>query len=657
MDKEKDIKEIENLDTDSQDVDEQQKVSQEKSAEIEEQTSGEKDTAEETTKEVVADTSGQSQEQSLDSEVDLGEKDSEEEDEEEHDEEIDYSNFSKEEFVELIKSLAKDDNVQKAERVAREIKPLFDEIKEKERGEALERFVADGGAEEDFDFKYDELTTRFDANYKLIRDRRAQFVKAKEEQKEANLKKKQAILEKLREFVDSEETNISFNEFKNLQNEWKDVGPVPGAYAKTLWANYNALVDRFYDNRSIYFELKELDRKKNLESKIELCERAEKLVEHENLKEAIKELNELHHEFKHIGPVPQEEQEPLWQRFKGASDAVYARRKEFVEQLKSELEENLKVKEQLAEEVQPFASFDSDRIKEWNAKTKEILDVQKKWEAVGGLPRAKAKVVNKKFWGTFKTFFNNKSAFFKKLDAQREGNLEKKKELVNRAVEIKDSIDWQKTADEFKRLQREWKEIGPVPEKYRESVYKEFKEAADHFFDKKRSKNNEVEKEFEENLKRKENICDQIEKMAVEKSDDLEKFRDLQDEYLDIGFVPRKSISKIKSRYSEVVDKFINGMEGLSNEDRQQIRIENQVNKLLSGPNADQKIHRKEQAIRKQINKVEHDIALWKNNLEFFADSKTADKLKDEFNSKIKSANNELKNLKQQLRVIRTVSD
>lgn len=656
MDNEKEIKEIENLDTDHQEVEEQETVSQEETAETQEKATAEHSKEDQepemNSKDDVSSKNGAANNHS--SEEDHSDEENHE-DEEDHDE-VDYSELSKEELVELIKSLAKDDNIQKADRIVREIRPLFDEIKEKERTAALEKFIAEGGAEEDFDYKYDELVNRFDANYKLIKDRRSKFIREKEEQKETNLKKKQEILEKLRGFVDSEETNISFNEFKALQNEWKDIGPIPGNYAKTLWANYNALVDRFYDNRSIYFELKELDRRKNLEAKQELCERAEKLVNQENLKEAIKELNELHNEFKHIGPVPQDEQEALWQRFKGASDSVYSRRKEYVEQLKSDLDENLKVKEQLADEVQPFASFDSDRIKEWNSKTKEILDIQKKWEAVGGLPRAKAKNVNKRFWGTFKTFFNNKNAFFKQLDAQREGNLEKKRELVNKANELKDNTDWQKTADQFKQLQKEWKELGPVPEKYRESIYKEFKQAADHFFNQKRSKNNEAEQEFEVNLKKKEEICDRIEKMAEEKSDDLEKFRDLQDEYMDAGFVPRKSISKIKSRYSEVVDKYINSVEGLSNEERQQIRIENQVNKILSGPNADQKIYRKEQAIKKQISKVEHDIALWKNNLEFFAESRTADKLKDEFNAKIKAANNELKNLKQQLRVIRTVS-
>ncbi len=587
----------------------------------------------------------------LDSEEDLEEKDHE--DDEHEDEEVDYTNLSKEELVELIKTLAKDERIMRSDKIVREIKPLFDEIRNAEKEEALKKFIADGGIEEDFEFKNDELINRFDANYKLIKDKKSEFVKNREQQKEKNLKRKQELLEQLRDFVDSEETNISFEDFKTIQNEWKSIGPVPGAYNRTLWANYNALIDRFYDNRSIYFELKELDRKKNLEGKLELCERAENLANEENMKEAIKELNELHHEFKHIGPVPKDDQEPLWQRFKAASDAVYERRKGFVEQLKKDLDENLKIKEQLVEEVKSFLDFDSDRIKEWNSKTKEIIAIQKKWEATGGLPRAKAKEVNKNFWSSFKGFFNNKNAFFKKLDAGREENLEKKKELLEQAVAMQDSTDWQKTAEAFKRLQNQWRDIGPVPEKKR-GIYHEFKAAADKFFENKRANNKELEKEFEKNYEAKVVICDEIEKMAKEKSDDLDSFRELRDKYLDLGFVPRKNISEIKSKYAEAVDKYINSLEGISNEDRQRIRLENQLNRIAQGPNADQKLYRKEQSIRKQISKIESDIALWKNNIEFFADSKTADKMKDEFQEKIESAQHQLKSLKQQLKIVRT---
>lgn len=652
MDKEKEIKEEESGAANEQVSVEENKTEDSENVQASDSNDTEQPDAEAPTEDKVA----SKKEASLDSEEDLSEKSDDDHDEhDDHEDEVDYSQLSKDELVDLIKALAKDDRIMRSDKIARELKPLFDEIRNAEREEALKAFIADGGEEGDFDFKADELTNRFDANFKLIRDRKNEFVKTREQQKEKNLKRKQEILEKLREFVDSEETNISFDEFKKLQDEWKSIGQVPGPYTRTLWANYNALIDRFYDNRSIYFELKELDRKKNLESKLELCERAEALVNVENMKEATRELNELHHEFKHIGPVPKEEQEPLWQRFKAASDAVYERRKDFVEQLKKDLDENLKIKEQLVEEVKAFTEFDSDRIKEWNNKTKEILDLQKKWDTTGGLPRAKAKEVNKAFWSSFKTFFNNKGAFFKKLDAGREENLEKKKVLLEKAIELKDNTDWQKTAEAFKRLQREWRDIGPVPEKQRD-IYKEFKSAADHFFEMKRANNKEVEKDFEKNFKAKVEICNQIEQMAKEKSNDLDKFRELRDEYLDLGFVPRKNISEIKSKYAEAVDKFINSLEGVTNEDRQRIRLENQLNRIAQGPNADQKLYRKEQSIRKQISKVESDLALWKNNIEFFADSKTADKMKDEFQGKIESAKNQLKNLKQQLKIVRTAS-
>ena len=591
----------------------------------------------------------------LNSEEDLAEKahHGEGHEEEEHEDE-DYSQYSKEQLVDLIKTLGKSENALKSERIAKIIKPYFEEIKHKERSEALEKFIKDGGEEEDFEYKNDELTNRFEANWKLIRDKKNYYVKNLEQQKEANLQKKELILERLRDFVDGDDPNMSFNTFKEIQNEWKHVGPVPGAHSKTLWANYNALVNRFYDNRSIYFELKELDRRKNLEAKLELCERAEKLSKMEILQDAIKELNELHHEFKHIGPVPKEEQEPLWQRFKAASDAVYARRKEHVEQFKLELKDNLEIKTKLADEVLAFTQFDSDRIKEWNAKTKDILDLQRRWEGVGSLPRAKAKELNKKFWSAFKTFFHNKGAFFKKLDAQREDNLKKKQALLDQANALKDNTDWEATANALKQLQKEWREIGPVPGKVREKIYKEFKDACDFFFDHKRASSGGVDKDYLENLKKKEAICEEIEQMNRNKVTDLDRLAELQEAFGAIGFVPKKDIGSIKSRFNKVVKDYVESIEGLSDEEKEQVRIETQVMKLKSEPYGDQKLHRKEMALQKQIAQIENDIAVWKNNMEFFASSKTADKLKDEFNDKIEEASEHLRNLKSQLRMIRS---
>ncbi len=593
----------------------------------------------------------------LNSEADLAERDDtfdESLDDDDH-KHVDYSEYSKAQMVDAVKELAKETNYKTADHVLREIKQHYDEIRDKERQAALDKFLGEGGEVDDFDYKGDDLDNSFDANVKLIRDRRAQFFRQQEDQKTSNLQRKQELIEKLRVLVDSPDHANQFETFKELQKEWRAIGHVPAAHAKTLWANYHALVDRFYDNQSIYFELKELDRKRNLEGKVELCIRAERLADVEIIKDAIRELNELHQEFKHIGPVPAEEKEAVWQRFKAASDAVYARRDSFLQTLQHELQQNMAVKEQYGEEAQAYATFQSDRIKEWNEKTKEILELQKKWEGAGGLPRAKARDINKKFWSAFKSFFNNKNIFFKKLDEERIQNLQMKSDLVRQAVELKDSQDWEKTSNDLKALQQKWKDIGPVPEKFRDKIFREFKEACDHFFTQKRGQVGKAEQDQVENLKLKVAILEEIEKHTVENTATVDALRDLQDRYTNIGFVPRKDITPLKERYHEAVEKFVAKIPDLTDEERSMVMLENQLSDLRKDPMADHKIYQKEQAIRKKISKTENDIVLWKNNLEFFGRSQNADKVRDEFNEKIRAASEHLKELKQQLRILRTV--
>ena len=589
----------------------------------------------------------------LQSEADLSEH--EDSDHEEF-EPTDYSHHTKAQFVELIKELAKENDHKKVDRILRDVKPLFDEIRERERTLALNRFILDGGTADDFEYRLDELTQQFEASFKQIKDRRTQYLRSLEDQKNENLRKKTQLLESLRELVDSQGASNQFNAFKELQKEWRNTGAVPGTQARTLWANYHALVDRFFDNQSIYSELKELDRKKNLESKVELCIRAEKLNGVEKIKNAIRELNELHHEFKHVGPVPADSKEIVWQRFKVASDAVYAKRDEYLKTLQQELNANLDQKIKLCEEVAPFAAFQTDRIKEWNQKTKEVLELQKKWDAIGGLPRAKSKEVNKKFWSAFKTFFSNKSLFFKKLDEERDQNLKKKNELVQRAIALKESQEWDKAANELKNIQTQWKEIGPVPEKFREKVFKEFKEACDYFFDQKRNQLGKQESEQVDNLKAKEAICVELEKHVSENTATRELLKEIEGQFNQIGFVPRKDINAIRNRYHAAIEKFTNSIQGLTEEDKGRLLLENQLLDLKNDPMGGQKIYQKEQGIRKKIQKVENDIAVWRNNLEFFGRSKNADQYKKEFNEKIDEATASLKQLKDQLKLLRTVS-
>ena len=574
---------------------------------------------------------------------------------EEHEEDIleavDLESASKKELLDLLKKFSHVANMKQVDRGLKELHPCYEKLFESEKEVALKDFIEKGGNEGDFDYKGDETDRKFFELYDLLRDRKHQYFSKLEAEKEENLKRKNELLDQLRELVDGEESTASIDELKALQAEWRKIGHIPGPFVKTMWANYHALIDRFYDHRSIYFELKELDRQKNLKGKLDLCERAEALDKLENIKDAVLQLNELHEEFKHIGPIPKADQEPVWQRFKAASDKVYAKRRDFYEEIKKDQFENKKIKEKLGEEAATFVDFNSDKISDWNKKTKEILDLQKRWEATGSLPKEHAKVINKKFWSNFKTFFNNKNQFFKQLEGMREENLKIKQDLVAKAEEVKDSNEWDKTSNLLKKLQSDWKEIGPVPEKYREEVYRKFKAACDHFFEKRRSQNQEKFKEFEENLKKKEEVCAQLEACMQADTINLDDLYDLLDHYAEIGFVPRNSIKTIHQRFDKITNQLIS-LEELTDEQRNELRTHVQVNKLKGSPHGGQKINRKENAIRRKISHIENDISTWKTNIEFFANSKTADQLKDDFNNKIASAEKELNVLKKQLEVL-----
>ncbi|AFL85288.1 protein of unknown function (DUF349) [Belliella baltica DSM 15883] len=581
-------------------------------------------------------------------------QESEEEDQEisEAEVEVDYSNLSKEELLTALKAILSSSNFIKSDSKVNEIKTHFDEFFNTEKNEALEKFIAEGGTEDDFNFKKSDLDQEFFALVHDFKTKKAEFFKDQEKQKDRNLEAKNAILDKLRDLVDGEETTLSINAIKSIQEEWKKIGQVPSSQNKNLWASYNALMDRFYDNRSIYFELKELDRKKNLEQKTELCEKAETLVELEDLAEATKVLNDLHEEFKHIGPVPREEQEALWVRFKTASDAVYDRRKEFYESQKEVFTENLVAKQKIIEKLEGLKDFSASKIKDWNSKTKEVLAVQKEWEAIGPVPKESGKDINRKFWSAFKHFFQNKNLFFKELDEVRIANKNKAEELITKAEELVESTNWQETANKLISLQQEWRNLGPTPEKVRDSLYSRFKKACDTFFENRRSANKAVNKEFEDNLETKLELCDVIKKEADSETKSEESLEAMIHKFNEIGFVPRKNMKDILAKFNEAVEYYVEklGVEG-GNKDEFLFRLN--LNKLQADPNGTRVLNKKEHGIRKQISDLENNITLWKNNLEFFAASKTADKLKDQFDDKIKKAETEIDKLKKKLSILR----
>ncbi|GAB4329932.1 MAG: DUF349 domain-containing protein [Flammeovirgaceae bacterium] len=571
-----------------------------------------------------------------------------EETHEEH--EDDYSHLSLDELLAEAQKLTKEEDVVKAER---KIKRLRDEVaryNNEMKEAARQKFLAAGGDPDSFEYKNDERVEKFFVAFKEVKDKKTKYFDKMQKNREDNFKAKKAILEEIKNLIESADQKGVLDKVKALQQAWKQIGAVPQNEAENLYNSYHAVLDRFYDNKGIEYELKQLDRQKNLTAKKELCERAEKLIENNNINEAVSQLNALHEEYKSLGPVPKEEAEALWIRFKAASDKIYEKKRVASEELKRQLKENMVAKQQLCAQIEPFANFNSDKIKDWNTKTKEIQDLQKAWEKIGPLPKEVAKDINKQFWANFKTFFANKSAFFEKLDASRSENLKRKEEIIAQIEALQDSEDFAKATETILKLQEEWKKVGPVPESQREPLFEKFKKACDHFFERKRSKGTSKDAEFELNLKKKQEVIAKIDALTKE-TFNIDTLKQLKEEYFSIGFVPKKEMNPILEKFLVSIDKALD-KSPLEGKDKQKQKLEFKAELMKNLPSLSKNIEKQEQAIRKKIAALENDIALWENNLMFFANSKTADKLRQDFNKKVEKANEELNDLKEQLKLI-----
>ncbi len=580
----------------------------------------------------------------------------------------DYSTLSKEELVSKSAMLAAEATASEGKINFRylddqvlKMREFIDAFNETERKEARQKYEETAKTEEEkegFSFQQDALTGMFYENFKTIKEYKRNHYSKLEGEKQANLKKKQAIIEELRSLTDtSKPSELSrkgeFDRVKAIQSEFKNTGYVPMQEADEIYRNYKALLDLFYNQKSQERELLALDRERNLEAKVAIVVKAEELLNQDKMNDAINELNRLHQEYKRIGPVPRADREELWERFKVASDKVYEARREYADKFKEQLQENMKLKQDLCLKVEEFVSFDTDRIREWNHKTKELVELQKQWDATGPAPREVARSLNKQFWDNFKLFFDNKSKFFEKLDAARDENLIKKQELIKQAEALKESTDWDSAANTLKRLQSEWREIGHVPEKQRESVYQQFKQAADYFFERRRNRYKEQDAAQEENMKQKVEICNQIEELAKAKSDDTKKLQELQLKFHEIGFVPRKDIRTIQDRFDEVNKKFMKNSK-LSNEEEQNFNFKTQAKAIKNNPKMAGDFKQSENKLKRKVTDLENEINLWQNNIEFFAKSKTADKLREEFNEKIANAKAEIESIENQIKILTT---
>ncbi|MVM30425.1 DUF349 domain-containing protein [Spirosoma sp. HMF4905] len=599
---------------------------------------------------------------------------------------VDYSQFTKQDFVNLLETQlaaistpsVTPNDFKKADLVLKEVKPLFDQMKRAEREAALQAYVAETGAEEGFEYKYDDAVTRFDELYKQIKSQKNTYFQNLDKAKETNFASKTELLTRLRELVETDENNagdpkVSWNEFKKIQDEWKSAGNMNSPHNATLWATYHALVDRYYSNRNIYFELKELDRKRNTSLKTEVIEKVEAMAKASEetpvTRQTIDEANALFEEYKHIGPAPKAEQEVLWGRMKVALDVLYDKRRGQTNEQRKESAQLYEEKSAIYEELVPITSFASNSINDWNDKTKAVMALQDRWNAIKGpMPREEGKELSKKFWAALKTFFHNKGEFFRQLESKREENLRAKVQLCEQVEAIlasgEESPELTQTVIE---LQRQWKNIGQVPEKQKNTIFDRFKAACDAFFNKKRSKNQETEREFEGNLTQKLALIERIE-AAANANADLSQLNEFKKEWNAIGFVPKKDMQSTQKRYINAVNALVGATGKIPAKDKERIMLQSEAEATRPGGSRsggggrDRDFNRggerdggsgnkREGDIRRRITAIENDIATYRNNIEFFARSKNADKLRADIDKKIADAEKQLDDLRHQLRV------
>jgi hypothetical protein len=584
----------------------------------------------------------------------------------------DYEHYSKADFVKLLETqlavvkseTAKPSDFKRVDEVLKETKPPFDQMKRAEREIARQKFLADNeGNEEGFEYKADAEVLAFDVLYKQIREAKNNFFQGLEKSKEKNFSVKTELLQQLRELVDREEKDVQSQEsiwqqFKKIQDDWKAAGNMVSPHNSTLWDTYNALIDRFYSNRNIYFELKELDRKKNLTLKTELVEKVEELARHVEtgtLTRGMSEkTNQIFEEYKHIGPASKAEQEVLWQRLKMAMDVIYDARRAQNEDQKVVLTQNYEVKSKIYETLVPLTSFSSNSINDWNDKSREVMALQEEWNAIKvPMLREEGKELTKKFWAMLKVFFVNKGEFFKQLEQKREQHLIQKTQLCEQVEAIVASGDDSgSNTDQIIELQKQWKLIGQTAEKYKNSIYERFKKGCDAYFDQKRNKNKATDSEFAENLTKKQDLCNRITAAIQTDKPSVEALNAFKTEWGSIGFVPKKEMQTIQKNFVDAINGYVSAMGGdVSSSDHRMSNSPSRVGGQSSsrGGNMSAGADRKDSEVRRKITQVENDLSVWQNNIEFFGRSKNSEKIRADFEKKIETAQKQLVELKKQL--------
>ena len=564
-------------------------------------------------------------------------------------EEDKFAGKGKEELVALFARMLEEQPVQSIRRDVEALKIAFYRIRRAEVEAARRKFIEEGGAEEDFAPAVDGVEVQLKELFKEYRRRRDAFIANLEAEKEANLKVKQAIIEELKELVNSDETlNHTFNKFRELQQRWKDTGIVPQQHVKDLWETYNLHVENFYSFIKINKELRDLDLKKNYEQKVALCEQAEALVLEPSVVEAFHKLQKLHDEWRETGPVANEYKEALWERFKAASSRINKQHQEHFETLKGEQVKNLELKTGLCVATEELSSQPLTTRKEWNRASDRLLEIQKTWKTIGFAPKKDNNRIYERFRTACDRFFEAKRQFYAGMKTEMEHNLQLKIEICEAAESLMNSEEWKKATDELIALQTRWKQIGAVSRRHSDAVWKRFRAACDKFFERKASHFASVDGEHEENLQKKLALLAEMAGADV-KAGGYEVIREFQRRWGEIGFVPIKQKDAIQKKYKAAVDELFNTLRG-SERDRSMGRFREKVSSFKAS--GDRRLRSERERLYNKVRQLEQEIGLLENNIGFFAKSKNAEALVADVRAKIERAREEMASTIEKVKLI-----
>lgn len=558
---------------------------------------------------------------------------------------------TKAEVVERIKEIAHAEEIPQKDEVDY-LKTVFYKLHFAEREADMKAYLDAGGDPAAYQVKPDENENAFKAEMTIIKERRAKQFEEQEKLKQENLKKKLDIIEKIKNMATSpEEANKSYQEFKQLQQEWKEIKMVPAENANELWRNYQLYVEQFYDLLKLNSEAREYDFKKNLEIKTKLCEAAEKLADEDDVISAFHQLQELHQEYRESGPVAKELREGIWARFKAASTVINKKHQQHFEDIRAKEEDNLNKKTELCEKVEAIAKEENKTSADWENHTKQIIEIQTEWKTIGFAPQKMNVKIFERFRAACDDFFGRKSAYFTQMKKEFTENAEKKKALVEKAQALKDSTEWKATSDKLIALQKEWKTIGMVPKKYGDQLWNDFLAACNHFFEARNAANAGARNEEHANLEKKKAVVEKLKALLENPVDDTQaEVRKLTEEYNSIGHVPYKEKDKIFNEYHEVLDKIFKELNISTARRRLNNFKTNLKNVAKRGEDA---LDNERTRLQRRAEQMKQEIQTYENNLGFLnASSKKGNSLIDEMNRKVQKLKDDLELIKQKIKAI-----